>query len=282
MPTNRDGLKDMLKALVRDINEVEEAHRGFYLEKDGVFYLNVTPVDGYVLDNVDQLKSTVGALRKEKGDLEAKVKAYGDLDPTKARDALKKVEELAAFDPAKEADKIAEERFKAREAQLKTLHETEVRAREEKLAKRDAQVKKLLVQNAIKGGLAKLNPLEEAVDALEILAERAVSLRETATGDFIVEVLDDAGNPRIKDSAGNPMAIDDYLAELRDKRPALFKADNRSGIDVRPGNPAPGKAPNGNPFAKGTPSYSVTKQMELHRTNPALAKQLKEAAASAS
>jgi hypothetical protein len=270
----------MLKALVRDINEVDEALRQFYVEKDGVHYLNVTPVDGYVLDNVDQLKSTVGALRKEKGDLEKKVQVYGDLDPTKARDALKKVEEFAAFDPAKEADKIAEERFKAREAQLKTLTESEIKARDEKLAKRDSQVKKLLVQNAIKSGLAKLNPLEEAFDALEILAERAVSLRETAAGDFIVEVLDDQGNPRIKDAQGNPMGIDDFLGELRDKRPALFKADNKSGMDVRPGNPAPAKGASGNPFVKGA-GYSVTKQMELYRTNPALAKQMKDSAASA-
>jgi hypothetical protein len=267
----------MLKALVKDLNEVDEGLRQYYVEKEGVHYLNVTPIDGYVLDNVDKLKSTVGALRKEKDDLETKFKAYADLDPAKAREAIKKVAEFTAIDPAKEADRIAEERLKARDEQLKTLHANELKTLSEKIAKRDSQVQKLLVANAIKSGLAKLNPLEEAADALEMIAERAVRLKETAAGDFVVEIVDETGAPRIKDSAGNLMGVDDLLTELRDKRPSLFKADAKQGIDTRPGGAAPQKSSGKNPWVPGE-SFNITEQFKLEKLNPTAAARLRQEA----
>ncbi|MCB1466635.1 MAG: hypothetical protein KDK08_05730 [Rhizobiaceae bacterium] len=266
----------MLKAIVADLNEVDEVARPFYAEKDGKFYLNVTPTDGWTLENVDGLKNALGAERKKAGDLETKIKEYGDIDPKKAADALKKVEKFSNFDPEKEADKIAEEKFKNKEAQLVSRHQDAIQLANSALEARTTQLKKLLVDNAIKAELGKLNPLEDARDAIELLAAQSVRTKEV-NGEFVVEVVDNGGNPRIKDVHGNPMGIADFLTELRDKRPSLFKADDKRGIGMQPNTGAGGGKPNpSNPWLKDSINY--TEQMKLLNTNPTLAARYKQEA----
>lgn len=265
----------MLKAVVDDLNQVDEAVRSFYVEKDGKFFLNVTPTDGYELDNVANLKTALGAERKARGDLETQLKEFEGLDPKKAKAAINKAAELAKFDPEKEADRIAEEKFKAREEQLKAKSKEAEDALKLTLERRESQVKKLLVENEIKAGLGKLNPLDDARDAIELLAAQAVRTKEV-NGEFVVEVVDNNGNPRIKDVQGNPMGIADYLSELREKRPALFKAEQKSGVGIQPNTGTPGSTTSKNPWMKD--SFNITEQMTLMNTNPSLANQLKQAA----
>ena len=267
---------DMLKAIVVDLNEVDEVARHFYAEKDGKFYLNVTPTEGWSLENVDGLKNALGAERKKAGELEASIKAFEGIDPKKAADALKKVEKFSNFDPEKEADKIAEEKFKNKESQLVSRHSEAMALAQASLDSRTGQLKKLLVDNAIKAELGKLNPLEDARDAIELLAAQLVRTKEV-NGEFVVEVVDAQGNPRIKDVHGNPMGISDLLSELREKRPSLFKADDKRGIGIQPNTGAGGGKPNpGNPWLKD--SINLTQQMLLMNTNPTLAARYKQEA----
>jgi hypothetical protein len=288
----------MLTAVVTDINTVDEAVRGFYKEADGKFVLQVTPAEGFKLENVDGLVSALGAERNLKKGLEDKAKLFEGIDPTLARQAIARVaeygdltpeqakaaketaERLSALDPKKDAERIAEEKVNTVTGQLKqqfALRETELTGQVEAQTKVNdslkAQLKNLMVDNTIKAGLAPLNPLDDARDAIELLAGQQI-VTEEKDGKFLVHVKDPlTGAPRIKDSAGTPFTVADLLAEIREKRPSLFKADNVAGIGTNPGGNPPKNTGQANPWKKET--FNRTQQAILTNTKPELAKQLK-------
>jgi hypothetical protein len=294
---------DMLKAVVTDLNTVDEAHRSFYVEKGGKFYVNVTPVDGYELDNVSGLKSALGAERNNVAVLKEQYKPYEGLDATLARTAIERVSafgdltpdaakaavetaaRLSAFDPAKEADKIAETKLDTLKGQLTAqfnLRETEllgkVKAGEDTVNGLTGQLQTLMRDSAISSELAKLNPLDDARDAVELLAGKFTRTK-IVNGQVVVEVIDVNGNPRIKDHLGTPVSVADLLIEIRDSKPSLFKADDKRGMGVLPQNHG---APNHNQGAAKNPwvkeTWNLTQQMLMLNTKPDLAKQFKSQA----
>lgn len=287
----------MLKAIVADINTVDEGLRQFYVEKDGKFFLNVTPVDGYELDNVSGLKSALGAERNLKRGLEDALKpfegidpslarqaidrvaAFGDITPEAAQSAIETAAKLTAFDPQKEADKIADEKFTALKTQLTsqfTLRETELqtqmKSKEGTIDSLTGQLKTLLKDNEVKSELAKLNPLEDARDAIELIAGQYIQTK-VVDGKFVVEVIDANGHPRIKDALGTPVTVADLLTEIREARPALFKAEEKRGLGTTPGTTVPASPGDKNPWVKET--WNLTQQMLLENTKPDLAKRFK-------
>jgi hypothetical protein len=292
---------DMLKAVVTDLNTVDEAHRAFYVERNGKFYVNVTPVEGFELDNVTGLKSALGAERNSVAVLTEKLKPYEGLDATSARTAIERVAafgditpdaaktavetaaRLTALDPAKEADKIANTKLDTIKAQLQAqfnLRETElttkVKGAETTITSLTGQLETLVRDNAIKSELAKLNPLDDARDAIELLAGKSVRTK-MVDGKVTVEVLDINQNPRIKDHQGTPFTIADLLAEIRESRSSLFKPEDKRGMGTTPGTtPSVNQQGVVNPWAKDT--RNLTQQMVLEKTKPELAKQLKAAA----
>lgn len=262
----------MLKAYVTDLESVDENLRGLYAEKDGKFFLQVTGVDGWELDNVAGLKSALGTERKTAGDLRVRLDAFGDLDPSKARKAMKDAARFAEFDPEVEADKLAKERFDAQRAQLMGQHNEALAGLQGTIERRNAQVQNLLVGTGIKGALQGTNPDPDLQDALEMILAKSIRTKEVG-GDFVIEVVDDSGNPRIKDGFGNAMTIQDLVKEVREKRPAFFKADEVHGIPVSPKAGPTARSGVSNPWAKD--SWNFTEQMKLENTNPTLANQLK-------
>jgi hypothetical protein len=291
---------DMLKAVVTDLNTVDEAHRAFYVERNGKFYVNITPVEGFELDNVQGLKTALGAERNNVAVLKEQIKpyegldaaaartaieriaAFGDITPDAAKTAVETAARLTALDPAKEADKIANTKLETLKSQLQaqfTLRETElttaVKAGETTVQSLTGQLQTLVRDNEIKSELAKLNPLDDARDAIELLAGKSVRTK-MVDGKVAVEVLDTNGNPRIKDVQGAPFTIADLLTEVRDSRPSLFKPEDKRGMGTTPGTTPPANQGVVNPWAKET--RNVTQQMLLENTKPELAKQLKAAA----
>jgi len=291
---------DMLKAVVTDLTTVDEAHRAFYVERNGKFYVNITPTEGFELDNVSGLKTALGAERNNVAVLKEQYKPYEGLDANAARTALERVAafgeitpdaaktaietaaRLTALDPVKEADKIANTKLETLKAQLQaqfTLRETElttkVTGQEGTINSLTGQLQTLVRDNEIKSELAKLNPLDDARDAIELLAGKSVRTK-MVEGKVTVEVLDVNNNPRIKDVQGTPFTIADLLAEVRESRPSLFKPEDKRGMGTTPGNQPPANQGVVNPWAKET--RNITQQMVLEKTKPELAKQLKAAA----
>lgn len=285
-----------LNAVVADINSVDETVRGFYKETDGKYVLDVAASDGFALENVSGLKTAVSKERKRADDAEANLKAYegldataarnalaaisafGDITPEKAKEAIETAARLSAFDPEKEADKLAAQKVKDTETQLKAAFDQQIAdltARLESATKNaeglKSQLNTLMIDNVVKSGLAALNPLDDARDAIELLAKQAIRLTEKDE-QVAVEVVDAQGLPRINTDL-TPVTVAQYLAELRETKPGLFKPDPIQGLGTKPGGNAPQTSTTSNPWKKET--QNLTEQMRITKENPELAKRLK-------
>lgn len=290
----------MLKAVVTDLNTVDEGIRGFYTEKDGRFVLNVTATDGYELDNVGGLRTALSAERRNATEANGKLKAFEGIDPNAARTALQtlqgldglpdvatikdrliKYDDLVKLDPAKKADEIAAQKVEAAVSNLKTQFTArelelvnEKKAADEALTKARTTINTLMLDNTLKSELAKLDVLDDARDVVELLAKQSLRLSEI-NGQYVVEVLDASGNVRIKDAQMTPLSVGEFLAEMREKRPSLFKPDDKRGLGITRDTGTPGTQQD-NPWAKE--SWNITQQMILTNKNPQLAAQLKSRA----
>ena len=290
-----------LKAVVTDIESVDESYRSLYVKHEDKYKLDVVATEGYELDNVAGLKSALAAERSISAGLTGKLKGFdgldpnsaraaqarlaefGDIDPVKAREGLTALDKFSKFNPETEAERLAEEKLKNAKAQLKadfiaekSTLETERDALKTRLTKREEQIKANLVKKAVQSELSKLNPLEEARDALEIMAEHVIRLQEI-NDEFVPVVVDASGNPRVKlaaDYSSVPFTVADLMAEMRDKRAALFKPDSKNGFGTEQMKPSggPSSFDGPNPFAKAT--SNLTQQMILMRKDPNLAARL--------
>lgn len=200
-----------IKAILTAIDQAPEALREHYTERDGKFVLSVDPVDGFALEDVNGLKSALGAERTKREQLERDVIKFKDLDPEKAREALAKLAEFEGIDPTKEADKIANTKFEAAKAQLLEKHQADLGALNERNGHLTKTVESLLIDAAATAALA------EAKGSVELLlphVKSQVRVKEL-DGKFTVEVIDAAGNGRIADGKGTPMDIKGLVAEMR-------------------------------------------------------------------
>jgi hypothetical protein len=223
-----------IKAIVEDINQVEEPQRALYKETDGKFVLDVEPVGGYALEDVGGLKTALGATRRERDDAMAALKPFEGIDPDKARDAFKRVDEFAKFDPEKEADKIVAGKVEAMKSQLIEQHTAETRKLSERVSVFESAARRLGVTDRISKALDKAGATPEGRDVLEAYMAKFVKAGFTEDAALKIDVVDDKGNPRIKNAEGEAMSIEDLAEELRTKMPANFQASSRGGSGATP------------------------------------------------
>jgi hypothetical protein len=231
-----------VKAIIDKLEDAPEALREHYVAgtadngADGKFILGVEAVSGFALENVEGLKSALGKERTTRERLERDVVKFKDLDPDKARAALTELEELKKLDPNKEADKIANSKFEAAKAQLLEQHTKEVEAKDARIAKLTGAVDGLTRKQQATVALA------EAKGSVELLLPHVLAhtrVKETEAGDFVVEVVDAAGNARIADAKGSPMDIKGLVAEMRQSETfaRAFDGDGHSGSGKEHDNP---------------------------------------------
>lgn len=214
-----------------------------YKEKDGKFYLDVTPVDGYELEDVAGLKTALGKERTSKTALEKQLEKFKDLDPDAARTALAEVEELKSIDPKKEADKLANTKFESAKAQLTAKHDADMKAVNDRNTLLTRTVEELLVDQA---ATAALSEAKGSVDLLLPHVRKSTRVKEE-NGKFSVEVIDKDGNVRIADSKGGTMDIKGLVAEMRssDTFGRAFEGEGTSGSGKQPGSGGGGMPPSG-------------------------------------
>lgn len=223
-----------LKAIIDKLEDAPDSLREHYRAgtadegADGKFVLGVEAVGGFALEDVSGLKSTLGkelTLRKK---LEKDVKAFEGLDADKAREAITKLEEFGNIDPAKEADKLANIKFEAAKVQLLDKHQAELKAVNDRVGALTGAVDGLTRKSQATLAIA------EAKGAVELLLPHVLAhtrVKETDTGEFVVEVVDKDGNARIGDGKGTPMDIKGLVAEMRASETfsRAFDGDGHSG-----------------------------------------------------
>lgn len=235
-----------LKAIIEKLDDAPEALREHYRAgtadegAEGKFVLGVEAVGGFALEDVSGLKTTLGKEMTARKALEKTAKAFEGLDVEKARAAIAKVEELGNIDPAKEADKLANTKFEAAKAQLLEKHAGEIKTREDRIATLTGAVDGLTRKQQATLAIA------EAKGAVELLLPHVLAhtrVKETDSGEFVVEVVDKDGNARIGDGKGTPMDIKGLVAEMRasDTFGRAFDADGHDGTGKKQDSP-PGQA----------------------------------------
>lgn len=243
----------MLKAVIDNLESVPDGVRGSYRPGtaddglEGKFVLQVEGVNGWSLEDVSGLKNALGRERTRADKAEGKVKKFGDLDPDAAREALQKLEEFQSIDPKKEADRLAAAKVEAATKQLIEKHTSEINGVKQRADGYLGQVRSLLIDNVATSALA---AQKGSVDLLLPHVQRHTRLKETDDGKFVVEVIDKDGNPRIGDSKGTPMSVEQLVAEMKqsDSYGRAFEGTGASGSGKQPDNAGgtgfnPGGAP---------------------------------------
>ena len=229
---------------------IAEPLRGEYVERDGKFYADIVPVDGYALEDVSGLKSTLGKKQTQLDQIQRDMSKYKDIDPDKVRAALAELEELKKIDPTTEADKLVNSKLEAAKAQILKKHAEEIEGVQSKAEKYRAKIDKLLRDSVAVAAIA------EHKGAVKLLLPHVRnSTRVVEDGDdFRVEVIDSEGNVRIGDSKGSPMSIADLVVEMRDSEEfgRAFDGEGRTGTGKGPGN-GKGGAPSGLKRSQMTP-----------------------------
>lgn len=215
-----------LKAIVDDLDAVPEALREHYEEaNDGGFRLKVEPARGWSLDNVDGLKSALSSERAEVKRLKETVEQFGDMDPKKARDAVSRLEKLAAEDP----ESKAAEQIEA----IKRQMQEKLSAREQELSGVADRYRKQLERELIEArAAAAIAKNKGNVDLLLPHVQKMMRVDEEGEA-FVARVVDDKGEVRLtkKASSTDPMNVDELVESMRndERYSAAFAGTGATG-----------------------------------------------------
>lgn len=240
-----------LKSIIAKLEDAPENVRSLYRagtaqeDAEGKFVLDVEPVEGFALENVEGLKSALASERSEHVQSKQKLKAFEGIDPTKAKDAIAKVEELGTLDPKKDVDRLVDEKVQAQLTQVNERHQGETTKLTKRIESRDALLRRTLVEDAaIKAVTAEKGDPDLLLP--HVLPSIQLDLEEDEeSGDIKpkIKVIDAKGNIRIGDSQGGNMTIDQLVGEMKkhEKFSRLFEGSGHTGTGDNPP-----RKPNGN------------------------------------
>lgn len=232
----------MLPSIRENLDGLTEEEQNHYTEQDGKFHLQVDPVNGIALEDVGGLKKTVEKLRGNETQLQKDLKAsqenfvaletkYEGIDPDEARDAIQKFDEVKDWDgdtKIKEAVGASERKAESSRQELVKVHKKEVEILQDELADVELQLTEAIIHTRIVEALQKE---EGSVELLLPHVKKHVRMVKNSTGKRVSEVVNDSDEPRVGDSAGNPMTITQYVQEMKINKTfaAAFSGANSTG-----------------------------------------------------
>ena len=228
----------MLPSLIEKLEDVDDSARQHYSQiaaesdgNNGMFFLEATPVKGFSLENVEGLKSTVGATRTEVTEAKNALKPL----QTQLKKAQSELSNLQAIDPEAEADKLAETKAAAKVAALQDEHLKVVEPLQSRISGLEGSIEQLVIVNgataaitAAKGSLPLLLPFVQSHTRIRWEENKPVA-----------EIFDDQNNPRIPDAKGTAMDFSGLVADLKE-RPEFagaFEGTRASGRGTPPTGP---------------------------------------------
>jgi len=224
-----------LKAILDSLEGLsEDVQKEYKQREDGKFVLDVLSVDGLELDDVSGLKNALGQERAKAKKFADQLKGFEGIDPTKAKNALSKIEEMTNWTP----EEKVQEQIKAREAQLIEQHNKDKEGMQSELQSVSKSLEEVLITNAA------LQAIDSAKGSATLLLphiQKSTRMRKTEDNKYIAEVVDANGNPRIGDSSGNPMTIPQFVEELKGKEDfaLAFKGSEQTGTGAGDGSSTP-------------------------------------------
>jgi len=221
-------------------DELAEPLRKVAKQDGGKYVIDALP-DGFGIEDVRGLKTTVQKLRGEADDAKSMAKVFVEagLSPEKAKHAAEALAKMEAGQLKSTADidswkQTVEQKFQAESQKLS-----------ERLAKRTERLRNELVRGklapiiAAKGG-------SESMDAILTLAERNIRVEEDAEGNLVPVVVGSDGKTAAvtkKVGSMDPMGFDELIDMMREspQTKGLFRvhATGGSGATSQRGGSAP-------------------------------------------
>ena len=209
----------MLKAVVKNLEEVPESIRGVYVKpqidgKEVDYYIPAiehVPGYGYGFEDIEGLKNSLANAKEERRQFSDKLKTYEGIDPKVAREAMSKWDELKKFDPATEADRLAQQKVEAFRRQIVEEAAKDGAGKDEKIGRLEKAIGDLTVTAQT---VAALNKQKGSQKLLLDAIRSQCRWRFGDDGNVIVEVLKD-GIPRVGDAQGNPLTIEQLVEGMK-------------------------------------------------------------------
>lgn len=251
-----------LKAMLtkEEHSSLPDSLKGEYkLADDGSGYvLDVIGVQGLNLENVSGLKSALEKERQSLREAETRLKAFGDLDPTKSREALSKLEEMANWDP----DQKIKEGIAERERQLIQRHEEALGLANGRGDGYKKQLEELLIDNAARDAL-----VNAGGNPTLLLPHLRSSIRmRDVDGKLMAEVFNpETKAARVGGSHGEAMSIEQLVGELK-QNPAFagcFEGTGSTGTGAVNGSTGSARKPAQPAHAGATMRISLNDQDAL-------------------
>jgi hypothetical protein len=227
-----------LKAKLPNLDGLSEAVKALYRQEGEYFVLDVESVDGWSLEDVNGLKSALGAQKAEVTKLNGQLKAFKSedgtvLDPVVAREAIEKAARYEKMKP----EEMAQERVRTALDQANSQHKTIVDGKDGEIAKLKKVIESVMVDQAATSALAKAGG---NIKLLLPHVKSSTRVVQDESGNFKVEVFDSAGNPRVATKGGKAgdMTIDDLVSEMAASTDfgTAFDSKARSGGNSTSGN----------------------------------------------
>lgn len=221
----------MLKLVVDKLDDVPEAMRGEYTEKDGKFHLNV---DIPQPEDSAPLRRAIEAERKARAALEAKIKSWEKLGKTPDE-----IEALVTEAVKAEENKLTQAgEWDKLKAQMNAKHADELKALQAKLDAKDGEIKSM--RNSLESHLvdaqatAAIAAQKGVPELLLPTVQKFVKVVES-DGRYAVKVVDSKGDPRVN-GKGDPLTVSDLISELKstDTFGRAFEGTGNSGSGTRP------------------------------------------------
>lgn len=220
-----------LKAVLASLDEVPEALRSLYVEKDGKFLLDV---EGVVpKERLDEFRTTNVNLLKERDALKAQVEKYKDIDPEKARTALtqlQKIEEGKLLTEGK-LDEVVTKRTEAMRAEYENQIKALKTAQTSVVGERDTlsgQLSKLLIDGSAREIALKLGARPEALPFILLKSAAEWQMKDGKP----TPIKD--GNLVYGKDGQTPITMEEWVGGLATEAAYLFKDSNGGGANNKP------------------------------------------------
>lgn len=198
---------------VSKLDEVPEKFRGLYVEKDGGFEVDPAKFADFEFDDREELAGALEHERKERKRLKDEAEKYKGIDPEKAREAQRRLDEL---DEKKLIEAGEVEKLKAK---WQKEWDDEKADLQKQIGDRDTQLTKFKLTDKVREAALKAGVIPEDVDDVLTLTSPRFKLGE---GDKII-VLD-------KDGVESRSDLEKFFGEeFKTQKPKFFAASGAGG-----------------------------------------------------
>jgi hypothetical protein len=258
-------------------------------------------------DDPVELKNTLTKVRNERKDIERSAKSMRSEYEQKIAELANKLDQYKSIDvdeysqlkefqskyqeeqeKRKMEEAEAQKDWETLKEQMLNRHKSEMTSYQERIAKdiadRDSAIEKM--QKSLYKSIAEAEYIKEISDAkgkIKLLSPHILphlsveEFKDSLSGEIshVTRIKDSNGKIRINPSTGEPMSMKELIAEIKEMPDFkdAFEWEKKLGGSDSVGNVNQPQNSD-NPFVRNSPSFNLTRQGEIKRTDPALAARL--------